>query len=95
MRLSAPIYQLKRRAKLLARFDKIPLHEAQDRIAREEGFSAWSALSARVTMNVSTSAMLPRLADGDMLLLGARPGSTLSEMEGELSSSRSNAPREK
>jgi len=74
MRLSAPIYQLKRRAKLLARGEKIPLHEAQDRIAREEGFSAWSALSAQMTWNAPASALLPRLTEGDMLLLGARPG---------------------
>ena len=33
MRLSAPIYQLKRRAKMLARERNIPLHQAQDRIA--------------------------------------------------------------
>jgi len=74
MRLSVPIYQLKRRAKLLARDEKIPLHEAQDRIAREEGFGAWSALSARMAANPPASALLPKLAEGDMLLLGARPG---------------------
>lgn len=74
MRLSVPIYQLKRRAKLLVRAEKIPLHEAQDRIAREEGFSAWSALSARMMTNPTASALLPKLAEGDMLLLGARLG---------------------
>ena len=74
MRLSVPIYQLKRRAKLLARSEKVPLHQAQDRIAYEEGFSAWSALSALMATNSPSSALLPRLAEGDMLLLGARPG---------------------
>lgn len=74
MRLSVPIYQLKRRAKLIARGEKVPLHEAQDRIAREEGFSTWSALSARMATNSPSSALLPKLAEGDMLLLGARPG---------------------
>src|SRR5436190_6173403 len=74
MRLSVPVYQLKRRAKSLARGEKIPLHEAQDRIAREEGFSAWSALSARMATTSPASELLPRLAEGDMLLLGARPG---------------------
>jgi len=74
MRLSVPIYQLKRRAKLLVRIEKIPLHEAQDRIAREKGFSSWSALSARMTPSPLASALLPKLAEGDMLLLGARPG---------------------
>ena len=74
MRLSVPIYQLKRRAKLLARSEAIPLHEAQDRIAREEGFSAWSALSARVATRSPAPTLLPGLVDGDMLLLAARPG---------------------
>ncbi|MCX8477287.1 MAG: DNA helicase [Sphingomonas sp.] len=74
MRLSAPIHQLKRRARLLARSEKIPLHEAQDRIAREEGFGAWSALSARMAASSPASALLPRLAEGDTLLIGARPG---------------------
>ena len=74
MRLSAPIYQLKRRARLLAREEKIPLHEALDRIAREEGFSGWSLLSARLAVNSPSKAVLSRLADGDLLLLGARPG---------------------
>jgi hypothetical protein len=74
MRLSVPIHHLKRRAKLLARLEKIPLHEALDRIARQEGFSAWSALSAHMATKSPASALLPRLAEGDMLLLGARPG---------------------
>ncbi len=74
MRLSAPIYQLRRRAKLLSRNDNIPLHAAQDRIAREEGFAAWSLLFAQQAMNAPASALLPRLSNGDMLLIGARPG---------------------
>lgn len=83
MRLSRPIYQLKRRAKLLARGDKIPLHEAQYRIAREEGFRTWSALSAHMAKDPPGIALLPTLADGDMLLLGARPrhGKTLMGLQ--------------
>lgn len=74
MLLSAPIYQLKRRAKSLAREAGISLHEAQDRIAREEGFRTWSALSARVAAHSTSNSLLPSLVDGDMILLGARPG---------------------
>lgn len=74
MRLSAPKYQLKRRAKTLARDKKIALHEALDRIAREGGFAGWSLLSSRFAMNSPSKAVLSRLADGDLLLLGARPG---------------------
>lgn len=74
MRLSVPIYQLKRRARTLAREENIPLHQAQDRIAMAEGFTAWSALSARMARNSKGSSLLPMLAEGDMLVLGARPG---------------------
>ena len=34
MKLSAPLYHLKRKAKLLSRAENIPLNEALDRIAR-------------------------------------------------------------
>ncbi|CAH1658886.1 ATPase domain-containing protein [Hyphomicrobiales bacterium] len=74
MKLSAPIYQLKRRAKLMARDQKIALHTALDRIASEEGFTTWSLLSARAALRSTPREMLARLADGDLLLLGARPG---------------------
>ena len=42
MALSAPIFQLKRIAKSISRTEKIPLNQALDRIAVEEGFSSWS-----------------------------------------------------
>lgn len=74
MRLSAPIYRLKRRARLLARDEKIALHDALDRIARGEGFAGWSLLSSQFAMSSPSKAVLSRLADGDLLLLGARPG---------------------
>ncbi|WP_127902244.1 DNA helicase [Solirhodobacter olei] len=74
MRLSAPIHSLKRRAKLMARDEDIPLHDALDRIAREEGFVAWSLLSSRLMMSPPATSLLPDLAAGDMLLLAARPG---------------------
>ena len=45
MKLSAPIYHLKRKAKLLSRQKKIPLHEALDRIAVEAARRWWSAVS--------------------------------------------------
>lgn len=74
MRLSAPIFQLKRRAKMLARKEKIPLHQAQDRVAAEEGFTAWSLLASRYQESIDVGALMSGLADGDMLLIGARPG---------------------
>lgn len=74
MKLSAPIHQLKRRAKLLARDKKIALHAALDRVAHQEGFAAWSLLSSRFAMKGSSRRMLSRLSEGDLLLLAARPG---------------------
>jgi len=46
MTLSAPIHQLKRRARLLSRRERIPLHAALDRIATDEGYRSWSLLVA-------------------------------------------------
>lgn len=74
MRLSAPIYQLKRRAKLLARDQNIPLHQAQARIAADEGFTAWSLLAAHASRYADAGALLPQLSNGDLLLIAARPG---------------------
>ena len=38
MKLLRPFITLKRKAKLLSRAENIPLHEALDRVARQEGF---------------------------------------------------------
>jgi len=74
MRLSAPIYLLKRKAKLLARERAIPLHDALDRMARSEGFAGWSLLAARHAAASPAAKLFARLAPGDLLLVGARPG---------------------
>jgi replicative DNA helicase len=74
MKLSAPIYQLKRRAKLMARNTDVALHEALDDIAREEGFAQWSLLSAHVAAGSLSKTILTQLNDGDMLLLAGHPG---------------------
>lgn len=74
MKLSAPVYRLKRKAKELARKDDIPLHLALDRVASSEGFGAWSLLAAKSAEAPSAEELLARLAPGDLLLIGARPG---------------------
>ncbi|MDE1157520.1 MAG: DNA helicase [Neorhizobium sp.] len=74
MRLSAPIFQLKRRAKLMARSNGVPLNAALDQIARDEGFATWSLLSARLTSGPLSETILSRLKDGELLLLAGRPG---------------------
>lgn len=47
MSLSAPIYRLRHKAKLLSREARIPLNQALDRVAKDEGFQSWSLLIAR------------------------------------------------
>lgn len=44
MNLSAPINELKRKAKLLGRSEGIPLNQAYARIAEEEGYTSWGLL---------------------------------------------------
>jgi len=74
MNLSAPIYHLKRRAKALSREKRIPLNQALDRIAGEEGFSSWSLLATKTAATSSSRKLFSQLKPGDMVLLGARPG---------------------
>ncbi|MDI6026019.1 DNA helicase [Corticibacterium sp. UT-5YL-CI-8] len=72
MRLSQPIYRLKRKAKLLGRDENIPLHAALDRVAAAEGFKSWSLLAARAPSPAEH--LYASLRPGDVVLLGARPG---------------------
>jgi len=83
MRLSAPIFRLKRQARLLSRDQNIPLHQALDRIAVSEGFQRWSHLSAAAPTPAIAETILSRLSEGDMALLAARPGhgKTLAGLE--------------
>lgn len=74
MKLSAPIYHLKRKARLLARSQNIPLHQALDRVASDEGSTSWSLLAAKAARTGPAGKLFPQLALGDMLLVGARPG---------------------
>lgn len=74
MKLSAPLYTLKRRAKLLSRDAGIAHGEALDRVARMEGFPSWSLLAARDAAARPVERMFARLDPGDLVLLGARPG---------------------
>lgn len=74
MKLSAPVFHLKRKAKLLSRDEGIPLHKALDRIAIQEGYSGWSLLAAKQSEISPASRVFAQLAPGDLMLLGARPG---------------------
>lgn len=74
MKLSVPVYSLKRLAKNLSREKKIPLHAALNRVAQDEGFQSWGLLAARVSAESPTEKLLSMLAPGELVLLGARPG---------------------
>jgi hypothetical protein len=74
MSLSAPLYHLKRQAKLLSRAEAIPLHAALDHIAAQEGYASWSLLVAKLADQPSAAKLFARLRPGDLLLIGARPG---------------------
>jgi replicative DNA helicase len=84
MKLSAPIYHLKRKAKHLSRDEGIPLHDALDRVAATEGFSAWSMLAAKAAALSPANRLFPQFQPGDLVLVGARPGQGKTLMSLEL-----------
>jgi replicative DNA helicase len=84
MKLSAPIYMLKRKAKTAARKANIPLHQALDTIAGQEGFGSWSLLAAKAAQETPASRLYASLSPGDLLLVGARPGQGKTLMSLEL-----------
>lgn len=74
MKLSTPVYHLKRNARLLSRQGNIPLHDALDRIAAQEGFASWSLLAAKLAAVPPARKLFAQLTPGDLVLIGARPG---------------------
>ena len=90
MKLSFPIYKLKRHARLMAREQTIPLHEALDRLAAAEGFRSWSHLAASAT-DKPADRLLNELSAGDLLLLAARPGQGKTLLALELAMAASSA----
>ena len=74
MKFTAPIFILKQQAKALSRKEKIPLHQALDRIASREGFNSWSLLAAKAASDRPSERFLEQLSPGDLALVAARPG---------------------
>ena len=74
MKLTAPIFRLKRNARQLSRNKRIPLHEALKSIALQEGYASWSLLASQAANRTHAQRVHERLSSGDMLLVGARPG---------------------
>lgn len=74
MRLSSPIYMLKRQARRQAREAHVPLHEALDQIARQQGYPSWSRLAELYSAGDELTRLERSIGDGDLVLVGARPG---------------------
>ncbi len=74
MKLSKPIYALKRQAKALSALHQIPLHIALDQVAAREGFENWSLLAAHYAKLSRAGRYYARLNPGDLVLVAARPG---------------------
>ncbi len=74
MKLSSPIYTLKRQAKRLSRDNGMPLHQALNRIATQEGYSDWSHLTATYAKATPAQKIIRQMRPGDMMLIAARPG---------------------
>lgn len=75
MKLSAPIFVLKKQAKELTREQSIPLNKALDIIAKKEGYNSWSLLQAKNEDPLPSSygEILDFFNPGDLVLLGGRP----------------------
>ena len=74
MKLSAPIFRLKRQARKQSKLSGIPLSQVLDSVAVAQGFQSWSHLANHWQPHSPASKLLGLLAPGDLLLLAARPG---------------------
>lgn len=74
MKLSAPFYHLKRKAKRLGQEQGLAHHDALNRIAAQEGYATWSLLAARHAAISSAEQLYGQVTQGDLVLIGARPG---------------------
>jgi replicative DNA helicase len=90
MKLSTPVYRLKRLARIISRNEGIPLHEALDRVALQEGFRGWSHLSQQLGIAAPAAKLFAQLQPGNLLLVAARPsqGKTLLALEIAVEASR-------
>jgi len=75
MKLTAPLYVLKGKARALKHTHQLTMIEALDHVARAEGFSSWSLLQSKMKSDTleSPADVLTYLNPGDLVLIGARP----------------------
>ena len=84
MKLSAPVYRLKRQARILSRTNRLRLHQALDQIAIKEGFASWSLLAAHASSKSPAKKLISEFDNGELVLLGARPGHGKTRLSLEL-----------
>jgi len=75
MNISAPIYQLKSRAKAIRKRRGIKLSQALDEVATQEGFANWSLLVSKQgdLLPNNFNEVLDYLNPADLVLVAARP----------------------
>ncbi|TPE61213.1 DNA helicase [Sandaracinobacter neustonicus] len=93
MKLTTPVFRLKRQARQQARATGTPLHAALDRMAHDEGFRSWGHLSASLAVDRPSAALLQQLRPGDLMLLGGRPGNGKTLMGLSLAAEAASAGR--
>jgi len=76
MKLSAPIYVLRAKAKSLKKSKSISLAEALNEVAKAEGFNSWSLLQSKAKDLIPKMRedVLDYLNPGDLMLIASRPG---------------------
>lgn len=74
MKLTHPIYRLKRIARQKARQTGLPLSQALNELAVAEGFTSWSNLASVWRSRGPAEVLLDRFREGNLILLAARPG---------------------
>lgn len=74
MQLSAPLYRLKRQAKISARTEGLSLAQALDAVARREGAKSWSHLSAILSETPPARRLWSRVEPGQLIAIAGRPG---------------------
>ncbi|MHB2265612.1 DNA helicase [Aliihoeflea sp. PC F10.4] len=74
MKLSRPIFHLKRDARIAAKTHGLALHSALDKTAAREGYKSWGQLAAAHARLRPEERLHARLKPGNLVLVGGRPG---------------------
>jgi replicative DNA helicase len=74
VKLTHPIYRLKRTARQNARQKEIPLSRALNDMASAEGFKTWNHLARAWKSRGPADILLGRFHPGNLVILAARPG---------------------